>query len=155
VTDAVRRLPFDGFGKPRLAPPGEDGGKARRPASGEPVTSGPGGAVTPNPPYAVIMSVLDIIAGRPVATPHHEALAHAEHGVTIYWRPGCPYTARLRMAVRAHRDRARWVNIWEDAAGRAFVASVNDGNETVPTVVIDGMPHTNPAPSVVRTALSR
>ena len=101
------------------------------------------------------MGVLDIIAGRPSSTPHDEALAHAEHGVTIYWRPGCPFTARLRMVIRSHRDRARWVNIWEDEAGRRFVASVNDGNETVPTVVIDGIPHTNPDPSLVKAALSR
>jgi mycoredoxin len=101
------------------------------------------------------MTVLDLVAGRPAATPHEEALGHAEHGVAIYWRPGCPFTARLRMAVRGQRDRARWVNIWEDEAGRAFVASVNDGNETVPTVVIDGIPHTNPAPALVKEALAR
>ena len=100
------------------------------------------------------MGALDIIAGRPVATPHDQALAHAEHGVAIYWRPGCPYTARLRIAVRAHRQQARWVNIWEDEAGRAFVASVNGGDETVPTVVIHGVPHTNPAPKLVQAALS-
>lgn len=101
------------------------------------------------------MGFLDLAAGRPSATPHEEALAHAENGVAIYWRPGCPFTARLRLAVRSQRDRARWVNIWEDDAGRAFVASVNDGNETVPTVIIDGIPHTNPDPSVVKAALSR
>ena len=101
------------------------------------------------------MGVLDAIAGRPAATPHAEALAHAEHGVSIYWRPGCPYTFRLRLAVRAHRNRARWVNIWEDEAGRAFVASVNDGDETVPTVVIDGVAYTNPDPSLVKAALLR
>ena len=101
------------------------------------------------------MGFLDLIAGRPVATPHAEALGHAEHGVSIYWRPGCPYSTRLRLAVRAHRDRARWVNIWEDEAGRTFVASVNDGNETVPTVVIDGVQHTNPNPTVVKAALAR
>jgi len=95
-----------------------------------------------------------MVAGRPVATPHGQALAHAEHGVAIYWRPGCPYTARLRFAVRRHRHRACWVNIWEDEAGRAFVASVNGGNETVPTVVVDGVPHTNPPPALVKAALS-
>lgn len=101
------------------------------------------------------MGFLDMIAGRPVATPHDQALAHAEHGVAIYWRPGCPFTARLRVAVRAHRQQARWVNIWEDEAGRAFIASVNGGDETVPTVVIDGVPHTNPPPALVKAALSR
>jgi glutaredoxin len=101
------------------------------------------------------MGVLNLIAGRPVATPHDQALAHADNGVAIYWRPGCPYTARLRVAIRAQRHRARWVNIWEDEAGRVYVASVNQGNETVPTVVIDGVPHTNPSPMLVKAALSR
>ena len=38
---------------------------------------------------------------------------------------------------------------------RAYVASVNGGNEIVPTVVIDGTPHTNPDPRQVRAALDR
>jgi mycoredoxin len=100
------------------------------------------------------MGLVDLVAGRPPATPHAEALAHAEHGVSVYWRPGCPFTGRLRMAVRKDRDRIAWVNIWEDDAGRAYVASVNHGNETVPTVVIDGTPHTNPKPAVVKAALT-
>lgn len=100
------------------------------------------------------MALIDLVAGRPKATTHAEALAHAERGVAVYWRPGCPFTARLRLAVRANRDAIAWVNIWEDAEGRAFVASVNGGNETVPTVVIAGVPHTNPDPSVVKAALT-
>lgn len=63
------------------------------------------------------------------------------------------FCARLRFAVRKERDSITWVNIWEDDDARAFVASVNDGNETVPTVVIDGVPHTNPEPSTVKKAL--
>ncbi|QIM22026.1 NrdH-redoxin [Phycicoccus sp. HDW14] len=101
------------------------------------------------------MGLVDLVAGRPQATPHAEALAHAEQGVTVYWRPGCVFCARLRMAVRRERQHARWVNIWEDDDARAYVASVNDGNETVPTVVIHGVPHTNPDPSVVKQALRR
>ena len=92
--------------------------------------------------------------GQPRATPHAEALAHAQHGVAIYWRPGCPFCSRLRMAVRQHRDDIAWVNIWDDEAGRSYVASVNGGNETVPTVLIDGRPHTNPRPAVVKRALA-
>lgn len=100
------------------------------------------------------MGLVDLMAGQPAPTPHAEALARAEHGVAVYWRPGCPYSGRLRMAVRKQRDQIAWVNIWEDDAGRAFVAGVNDGNETVPTVVIDGVPHTNPPPAVVKAALA-
>lgn len=45
------------------------------------------------------------------------------------------------------------VNIWEDAEGAAFVRSVADGNETVPTVVIDGVAHVNPATRTVARAM--
>jgi mycoredoxin len=100
------------------------------------------------------MGLVDLGDGHPPATPHEEALAHARQGVAVYWRPGCPYSGRLRLAVRKDRERIAWVNIWQDDAGRAFVASVNDGNETVPTVVIDGTPHTNPDPALLRAALA-
>jgi mycoredoxin len=100
------------------------------------------------------MGLVDLVAGHPPATPHEEALADARQGVAVYWRPRCPYSGRLRLAVRKDRERIAWVNIWQDDAGRAFVASVNDGNETVPTVVIDGTPHTNPDPALLRAALA-
>ena len=48
---------------------------------------------------------------------------------------------------------AVWVDIWADPDGAAYVRSVNDGNETVPTVVIDGVAHTNPSPRAVVAAL--
>lgn len=99
------------------------------------------------------MGLLDLLAGRVRPTPHSKALSFAQDGIAVYWRPGCPYCARLRVAVRTHRDDIAWVNIWEDDAGRAYVASVNDGDETVPTVAIDGIPHTNPDPALVRRSL--
>lgn len=73
--------------------------------------------------------------------------------VVIYWRPGCPFCMTLKAAVRDRTDRATWHNIWEDPEAAAYVRSVNDGDETVPTVVIDGIPHTNPSPLKVRKAL--
>lgn len=110
-------------------------------------------AIRPGP-YAGPMGLLDLMAGHPAATPHAEALARAERGVAVYWRPGCPFCVRLRIAVRKQRAQIAWVDIWQDDAGRAYVAGVNDGNETVPTVVIDGTPHTNPSPGVVKAALA-
>lgn len=73
--------------------------------------------------------------------------------VTIYWRPACPFCTRLERALGADGTRATWRNIWEDDEAREFVAMVNDGNEVVPTVVIDGRPHTNPDPALVKKAL--
>ena len=69
--------------------------------------------------------------------------------VVIYWRPGCGFCARLRSRLGAAAEKATWLNIWQDEEAAAFVRSVNDGNETVPTVVMDGIPVTNPNPSVV------
>jgi glutaredoxin len=45
------------------------------------------------------------------------------------------------------------VNIWRDRDAAAYVRSVADGNETVPTVVIDGQPVVNPPPKRVVAAL--
>ena len=73
--------------------------------------------------------------------------------VTVYWRPGCVFCLRLRLILRWHRLSVHQVNIWEDPDAAAFVRSVADGNETVPTVVIDGRPIVNPAPSQVVAAL--
>lgn len=101
------------------------------------------------------MVLWDRIRGLPPATPHADALAQADQGVAIYWRPGCPFCANLGLRVRRYADRAAWVNIWEDEEGAAFVRGVNGGNETVPTVVIAGAPHTNPSPRLVRRALGR
>ena len=79
--------------------------------------------------------------------------ARVEPRVTVYWRPGCVFCLRLRLILRWHRLSVHQVNIWEDPDAAAFVRSVADGNETVPTVVIDGRPIVNPAPSQVVAAL--
>lgn len=60
---------------------------------------------------------------------------------------------RLRLVLRWHHLSVDQVNIWADPDAAAFVRSVADGNETVPTVVIDGRPIVNPAPSQVVAAL--
>ncbi|MDG5804737.1 glutaredoxin domain-containing protein [Streptomyces ossamyceticus] len=73
----------------------------------------------------------------------------------VFWRPGCPYCMRLRLRLGRDAGRAYWVNIWRDAAGAAAVRAANDGNETVPTVVVAGRSHTNPDPGWVREQLSR
>ncbi|MEV8432356.1 glutaredoxin domain-containing protein [Streptomyces chartreusis] len=71
----------------------------------------------------------------------------------VYWRPGCPYCMRLRVRLGRDARRAHWVDIWRDPAGAAAVRAVNDGNETVPTVVVAGQPHTNPDPEWAREHL--
>ncbi|MER5515169.1 glutaredoxin domain-containing protein [Streptomyces sp. NPDC002763] len=72
----------------------------------------------------------------------------------IFWRPGCKYCIRLRIRLSRNARHLHWVNIWRDPAGAAAVRAANDGNETVPTVVVAGQPHTNPDPEWVRAQLS-
>ncbi|MFE1804795.1 glutaredoxin domain-containing protein [Streptomyces sp. NPDC059533] len=72
----------------------------------------------------------------------------------VFWRPGCKYCIRLRIRLGRGARQLHWVDIWRDPAGAAAVRAANDGNETVPTVVVAGRPHTNPDPEWVRDQLS-
>lgn len=101
------------------------------------------------------MKLLDRLLARPTSVTHAEARRRtSDDGVVVYWRPGCPFCQRLTLALRGPGRRATWVNIWADPEAAAFVRSVNGGDETVPTVVIDGTAHTNPASRLVRDALA-
>ena len=71
----------------------------------------------------------------------------------VYWRPGCQYCLRMRLMLIGTARRASWVNIWTDPEAAAAVRLVADGNETVPTVVADGVSRVNPAPQWVRERL--
>lgn len=82
------------------------------------------------------------------------SLPEEQRRVVVYWRPGCIFCQRLRGGLGNDAKRVQWVNIWQDAEAAEFVRQHNDGNETVPTVVIDGEVHTNPDPRLVRDALA-
>ncbi|CAM5252433.1 Glutaredoxin domain-containing protein OS=Streptomyces tendae OX=1932 GN=GUR47_07480 PE=4 SV=1 [Streptomyces tendae] len=72
----------------------------------------------------------------------------------VFWRPGCTYCMRLRMRLGRRARRLYWVDIWRDEAGAELVRGANDGNETVPTVLVAGRPYTNPDPAWVREQVS-
>ncbi|GAA1500949.1 hypothetical protein GCM10009760_63270 [Kitasatospora kazusensis] len=75
-------------------------------------------------------------------------------GMVVYWRPGCPYCMRLRLQLRFTRLRYSLVNIWKDPDAAAFVRSVADGNETVPTVTVAGRAMVNPSRHQVLAAVA-
>jgi mycoredoxin len=107
----------------------------------------------------VVGAVLLVLAwlGSPVRgrrdPAHAEALRRAAKGqVVVYWRPGCPYCARLLATLRGRRGWLR-VNIWRDPAAAAFVREHNDGDEVVPTVLVGDETWTNPEPARVRAVL--
>ena len=73
----------------------------------------------------------------------------------IYWRPGCPYCARLRAGLGRRAARAHWVDIWADPEAAAALRRLTGGDEVVPTVVVRGAPHINPEVRWVRAQLRR
>ena len=81
--------------------------------------------------------------------------ADADAPVIVYWRPGCPYCARLRWGLRRAKVATQEIDIWSDPVGAAFVRSVNAGDETVPTVMIGTTTLVNPTPRQVRRELVR
>ncbi|WP_420176451.1 glutaredoxin domain-containing protein [Luteococcus sp. OSA5] len=87
-------------------------------------------------------------------TQHSEAIIPRgkDHAI-VYWRPGCPYCESLLRGL-GDDERISLVNIWEDPEAAAFVRSVQDGNELVPTVVAKGRVLTNPDASQVLAALA-
>ncbi|MFI8425948.1 glutaredoxin domain-containing protein [Streptomyces sp. NPDC085479] len=79
--------------------------------------------------------------------------SEADRRPVVYWRPGCVFCLRLRLRLAGRAHRAHWVNIWRDPEGAAAVRAANDGNETVPTVLLAGRHHTNPDPAWLRARI--
>lgn len=74
--------------------------------------------------------------------------------VDFYWRPGCPFCARLERNLDQAEIPIAKINIWEDPEAAAFVRSVADGNETVPTVTIGDRSLVNPSVGQVTEILA-
>ncbi|MFJ4920917.1 glutaredoxin domain-containing protein [Streptomyces sp. NPDC088725] len=68
-----------------------------------------------------------------------------ENGMVLYWRPGCTYCMKLRFRLMFTRLRYTKVNIWRNRDAAAFVRSVANGNETVPTVTVGPKTMVNPS----------
>ena len=58
--------------------------------------------------------------------------------IIIYGHPACPQVAPLLGALKHSGATYTYVNIWHDEAARATVRSLNEGNETVPTLILPG-----------------
>jgi mycoredoxin len=74
--------------------------------------------------------------------------------VEFYWRPGCPFCLHLERALDTAKIPMSKRNIWDDPDAAAFVRSVADGNETVPTVRVGAWSGVNPSPAEVAKALA-
>ena len=68
-------------------------------------------------------------------------------GLAVYRRDHCGYCWKLERTLRAAGVEYDRRDIYTDPEAAAFVRSVNEGNETVPTVVLpSGEVLTNPKP---------
>ena len=74
-----------------------------------------------------------------------DAADTADTGITVYWRPGCPFCGKLFRQLERHGVEHRRVNIWDDDTAAAVVRSIARGNETVPTVTVRGIGLVNPS----------
>ena len=79
--------------------------------------------------------------------------------LTVFTRPGCPYSMRLRTRLRLAGIPFVSVDIHQDPDAAAVVRSVNRGDELVPTVRITGGPDgerflSNPSFRDLREALT-
>jgi pimeloyl-ACP methyl ester carboxylesterase/glutaredoxin len=76
--------------------------------------------------------------------------------VVVYWRPGCMFSSGLIRGLERWGLEFERIDIWEDPEGAAFVRSVADGAETVPTVLVAGLALVNPTPrDVLRVVAER
>lgn len=80
-------------------------------------------------------------------------LVPAAPAITVYWRPACPYCQRLRRGLRRAGVATSERDIWADDDAAATVRAVAGGDETVPTVEIDGRFLVNPSVRQVLAAV--
>jgi mycoredoxin len=74
----------------------------------------------------------------------------------MYTTTWCGYCVRLKTMLKAEGIVWEEVNIEEDPSAAEFVSSVNNGNQTVPTVKFaDGSTLTNPNVAEVRKKLAQ
>lgn len=74
--------------------------------------------------------------------------------IDFFWRPGCPFCMNLERKLGDAKVPFAKLNIWEDPDHAAFVRSVADGNEVVPTVRIGGTSLVNPSLDQVLQAMA-
>ncbi|MFF1301541.1 glutaredoxin domain-containing protein [Streptomyces sp. NPDC058307] len=121
------------------------------------IASGAPGAAT------AVLLIFVVLAGvnsplvfpRSIGTLEAQRRSAVDGRPVVFWRPGCKYCLRLRIRLGRSAHQLHWVDIWRDPAAAAVVRAANDGDETVPTVIVAGEPRTNPDPAWVREQLSR
>jgi glutaredoxin len=68
----------------------------------------------------------------------------------VYYKPGCPFAAKLRVKLALNRIPYRSIRFGEDPQADAAVRAANDGNELSPTVRIGDRYLGNPTVRQIR-----
>ncbi|QLE70339.1 hypothetical protein FGW37_00810 [Streptomyces rectiverticillatus] len=124
-------------------------------ATGLIVTGNPGAGTTLLPLFVLLAGVHSpLVFPRSIGALEAQRRSAVDDRPVVFWRSGCKYCLRLRIRLGRSARQLHWVDIWRDPAGAAAVRAANNGNETVPTVVVAGRPHVNPDPDWVREQLS-
>lgn len=74
--------------------------------------------------------------------------------IEFYWRPGCGFCMSLERSLTKLGLPLTKRNIWEDPEAAAYVRSVANGNETVPTLRIGETSLVNPRAHAVVEVLA-
>src|SRR5688572_21261543 len=57
--------------------------------------------------------------------------------ITVYGAPWCPDCHRSKKFLAEQRVRYNWVDVDENAEGRAFVEKINNGKRIIPTIILE------------------
>ncbi len=74
--------------------------------------------------------------------------------IDFYWRPGCGFCMMLERSLGKAGIPFAKFNIWDEPDYAATVRKHANGNETVPTVVINGVAMVNPSAAEVMSVIS-
>ncbi|HSH02742.1 MAG TPA: glutaredoxin domain-containing protein [Anaerolineae bacterium] len=78
-----------------------------------------------------------------------------EQKIIVYGTPICPLVAPVRSLLDTAQIPYTYIDITEDEDGRQHVLQINNGNETVPTLIFpDNSSLTEPNPSQLRHKLA-
>jgi len=91
---------------------------------------------------------------EPTANAQRRAGRDQIDAIDFYWRPGCGFCMMLERSLSKTGVPLSKHNIWDDPAHAQTVREHANGNETVPTVVIDDVALVNPSSTQVMTAVA-
>jgi len=81
--------------------------------------------------------------------------AERDHGIIIYWRPGCVFCDRLKLGLGRDRHHVSWVNIARDTEAAEYVAAHHNGDEQVPTAATGPGTLIEATPAAIRVHLQQ